>query len=189
MWEKEKQLKRHKDWSDISYTNPGRKESICAKTNGVKQFVPKLYLLWTIREISEIANGSDMVKTCETFQDKFQKKLTFRQLYDFIKFHKQYIFNRSISHWSCLCKICENAMMLCTVINKVIPNKEMKLPENLHDIVEKFLREDIDEKKDCMMGDCLRGSVTNLSLSILVDPVVRAMIVMFPMMLRVLTLI
>ena len=64
-----------------------------------------------------------------------------------------------------------------------------KLPENLHDIVEKFLCEDIDEKKDCMMGDCLRGSVTNLSLSILVDPVVRAMIVMFPMMLRVLTLI
>ena len=31
----------------------------------------------------EIANGSDMVKTCETLQDKFQNKLTFGQLYDF----------------------------------------------------------------------------------------------------------
>ena len=115
------------------------------KTNGVKDFIPKCYLLWTIREILEIANGSDMVKTCETFQDKFQKKLTFRQLYDFIKFHKECILNRSISHWSCLCQICDNAVMLCTGINKLIPNEEIKLSENAHDIVEKFRCEDVDE--------------------------------------------
>ena len=37
--------------------------------------------------------------------------------------------------------------MLCTGI-KVIPNKEMKLPENPHDIVEKFRCENVDDQKD-----------------------------------------
>ena len=64
------------------------------KTNEVKQFIPERYFLWTIREILEIGNRPDMVKTCETFQDKCQKKLPSQQLYDFIKFHKKYIFNR-----------------------------------------------------------------------------------------------
>ena len=107
------------DRSDI-YTNPGRKESICVKTYGVEQFIPKRYLLWTIREIFEIVNGSDIINSCETFPDRFQKKSTFRQLYDFLKFRKDYIFNRSIPHLSCLCEICENVVMLCIVINKII---------------------------------------------------------------------
>ena len=56
-------------------------------------------------------------------------------------------------------------MVLCTRINKVIPNEEMKLPENPHDIVKKFKCEDGDEQKDCMMGDCLSFRVTKNSLS------------------------
>ena len=55
-----------------------------------------------------------------------------------MKFYKEYIFNRSIPQWSCLYEICENAVMLCTGINKVIPNNEIKLPENPHDIAEKL---------------------------------------------------
>ena len=60
----------------------------------MKQFLPERYLLWTIREILEIGNRPDMVKTCENLQDKFQKKLLFHQLYDFIKKKKKYICNR-----------------------------------------------------------------------------------------------
>ena len=60
---------------------------------------------------------------------------------------------------------CENAVILCTGINKLIPNNEIKLPENPHDTVEKFWCEDVDEQKDCMMGDCLSFSVTNIYLS------------------------
>ena len=82
-----------------------------------------------------------------------------------MKFYKEYIFNRSIPQWSCLYEICENAVMLCTGINKVIPNNEIKLPENPHDIAEKLWCEDVDEQKDCMMDDCLSFSVTNLFLS------------------------
>ena len=63
--EEQKWLVEFMDRSDI-YTNPGSKE-----------FIPKHYVLCTIREILQIADGPDMVKTCETFQVKFQKKLTF----------------------------------------------------------------------------------------------------------------
>ena len=56
-------------------------------------------------------------------------------------------------------------MVLCTRINKVIPNEEVKLPENPHDIVKKSKCEVVDEQKDCMMGDCLSCSVTKISLS------------------------
>ena len=54
---------------------------------------------------------------------------------------------------------------MCTGINKVIPNEEMKGPENPHDIVKKFNCEDVNEQKDCMMGDCLSFRVTKISLS------------------------
>ena len=56
-------------------------------------------------------------------------------------------------------------MVLCTRINKVIPNEEMKLPENPHDIVKKFKCEDVNEQQDCMMDDCLSFRVTKNSLS------------------------
>ena len=58
----------------------------------------------------------------------------------------------------------QNAVMLCTGINKVIPNEETKLPEDSHDIVRKFRCEGDDTQKDCVMGDCLSCCVTNLSL-------------------------
>ena len=134
------------------------------KIDGVKQFITKRYLLWTIREILEIANGSDAIETSETFHDKFQKKITFCQLHDFLKFHKEYIFNRSIPHWSCLCEVCENVVMLCVGINKAIPKKEKKLPENPHDIVEKFKCNNGGEP--CMIGECQTCRETNLLLSI-----------------------
>ena len=41
----------------------------------------------------------------------------------------------------------------------------MKRPENPHDIVKKFKCEDVNEQKDCMMGDCLSFRVTKISLS------------------------
>ena len=58
----------------------------------------------------------------------------------------------------------QNAVMLCTGINTVIPNEETKLPEDSHDIVRKFRCEGDDTQKDCVMGDCLSCCVTNLSL-------------------------
>ena len=41
----------------------------------------------------------------------------------------------------------------------------MKLPDNPHYIVKKFKWEDVDEQKDCMMGDCLSFRMTKISWS------------------------
>ena len=91
------------DRSDISYTNPGRKDSVyIGKINGESQYMQKKYL----REIVSIANSQEAVD--ESFESKFDKILTFSQLYDFLKGHKEYVYNINIPHASCLCEICEN---------------------------------------------------------------------------------
>ena len=77
------------DMSDISYTNPGRKDSVyIGKINGESQYMQKKYLLWPLREIVSIANSQEAVN--ESFESKFDKILTFSQLYDFLKGHKEY---------------------------------------------------------------------------------------------------
>lgn len=98
-------------------------------------FKQKLYLLWNIKDVLNIANGSGKIKVPDTFFHKFEKELTFSQLYDFLKAHKEYAFNKNIPHGSCLCEICENATLLAKALNKVLENP---IPSNPHDLVEKF---------------------------------------------------
>ena len=44
--------------SDITYMNPGRKDNVyVGKINGERAYVQKRFLLWTIRDIVDIANG------------------------------------------------------------------------------------------------------------------------------------
>ena len=75
------------DRSDISYTNPGRKESVyIGKINEERQYMQKKYLLWPLREIVSIANSQEAVD--ESFESKFDKILTFSLLYDFLKVTK-----------------------------------------------------------------------------------------------------
>ena len=50
------------DRSDISYTNPGRKDSVyIGKINGESQYIQKKYLLWPLREIFSIANSQEAI--------------------------------------------------------------------------------------------------------------------------------
>ena len=90
---------------DISYTTPHHNVYL-GKFNKVKNLAQKRYLLWTIRDIMDIINGSKTVQSdapSDSFEAKFGKKMTFHQLYDLLKRHKQYVFNRKIPQWSCLC--------------------------------------------------------------------------------------
>ena len=99
------------DRPDISYTTPERNDNVyMGKVKRGRQYQRKLYLLWTLREIFEIVNGCTQIShlnSSECFESKFNVKLTFRQLYDFIKVNKYYIFNKQIPHTACLCEICE----------------------------------------------------------------------------------
>ena len=99
---------------DISYTTPGRRDNVyLGKFDKVKKFAQKRYLLWSIRDIMNLINGSKIVESdsvMDTFELQFGNNLTFCQLYDLFKQNKQHTFNRKIHQWSCLCEICENAI-------------------------------------------------------------------------------
>ena len=78
-----------------------------SKVNSERQYQQKQYLLWTLRELFEIVNGCTQISHLnlseeECFESKFNVKLTFRQLYDFIKVNKYYIFNKQIPHTACV---------------------------------------------------------------------------------------
>ena len=69
--------------------------------------------------------------------NEFGRKLSFRQLYELIKANKQCIYNKNIPHATSLCEICKNAVFFMQGLNKSLP-KELNLPLNPHDILEKF---------------------------------------------------
>ena len=91
---------------------------------------------------------------------RFGKELTFRQFYDLLKRHKQYIFNRKIPQWSCLCEICENAIFLVSGINKKL-FPESHMPETIHELIATFT---CDDHEDCMTGKCEKCSFTTITL-------------------------
>lgn len=76
----------------LSASSTYRLESLTVKAN--------ISLNNNFCEIVSITNGSDEVN--KLFESKFNKKLTFSQLYDFFKSHKEYVYSSDITHVSCL---------------------------------------------------------------------------------------
>ena len=74
--------------------------------------------------------------------------MKFALLYDVFKLRKEYIFNRDIPQWSCLCELCDNVTLLATGVNKVLKDKMTTLP---HDVVEKF---SCSSTRHCMYDAC-----------------------------------
>ena len=139
--------------SDLTYTNPGHADNVYfGKIDGEREYLPRQYLLWSLKDLYDILNGTSasIGQAPPNFQTTFSEKLTFSQLYDFIKNHKQYIYNKNIPHTSCLCDTCENSVLLAKGINgcKKVPNG---LPETPHDIVERYSCSD---QRACMFNEC-----------------------------------
>ena len=108
-----------------TYTNLGRKDHVyIGKVDGEKVYKQKSYLLWNTRDILDIANRSGKIEISDSFHLKFEKKLTFSQMYDFLKAHKEYSYNKN---GTCLCEICENATLIAKGLSKAL--------ENPHDLV------------------------------------------------------
>ena len=121
-----KWLKEFIDRPDISYMNPGRKDHrYVGKKDGVKVYKQKRYLLWKIRDLHEITNGGSVIEEAggDSFSNAFGRPLKFALLYDVLKLHKEYVFNRDIPLWSCLCESCENVILLATGVNMVLKDK------------------------------------------------------------------
>ena len=68
----------------------------------------------------------------------FEEKLKFSQLCDFLKRHKEHVYNSNIPHSSCLCEICENTSLLAKGLNRQKRKLEEKLPTSPHDLAEMF---------------------------------------------------
>ena len=159
--EEEKQwLETFLSRSDVTYTNPGRKDNVyVGKINGERRYKQRLYLLWTLRELLDIANGSGKVDVSDSFYQKFEKLLTFSQLYDFLKYHKEYCYNQNIPHGSCLCEICEN----CVLLAKGLNNRLLRpLPTNPHDLIERFSCNL--EEIECVLDRCPICRVAEIDL-------------------------
>jgi len=78
------------------------------------------------------------------FFSRFSRKISFRQLYGFVKDHPELVFNRDIPHSSCLCEICENVVYL----SKALAQNGKDLPTNPHDLVDQFSCDS--SKRECM---------------------------------------
>ena len=102
--EEEKQwLETFLSRSDVTYSNRRRKDHVyVGKIDGKRRYKQRLFLLWTLRDLLDIANGSGKVDVSDSFYQKFEKLLTFSQLYDFLKYHKEYCCNQNIPHGSCV---------------------------------------------------------------------------------------
>lgn len=88
------------------------------KDNGQKLFRLRKYLLWTLNEVLDTANECSVTnESDDTFVSVFDRKLSFRQLYDFIKLNKEYVYNRNIPHAIRLCEICEKAVYFMKGLN------------------------------------------------------------------------
>ena len=123
------------DRPNITYTNPGKKDQrYIGKENDKNKFVSILYLLWTIRYLLEIINGCSGIVQSETddFPSIFDKKLTSRQLYKFLKEHKEFMFDKDIPEASCLCEICENLIFLIKFLS---PKQNLPIQTNIHSLV------------------------------------------------------
>ena len=128
------------DLPDITYTTPAKRNEVyIGKVDEKKLYKTIKYLLRTLNEVLYIANGcvATGIQSEDSFVSQFGRKVPFRQLYELIRFNEQYIYNQSIPYATCLCEICDNGVFFMQVVNQSLP-KELNLPSNPHDSVEKF---------------------------------------------------
>ena len=147
---------------DVSCTNPGRKDHVyVSKIDDERRYKQRLYLLWTLRDLLDIINRTGKVDVTDTFYQNFKKFLTFSQLYDFVKYHKEHCYNQNIPHGSCLCEICENCVLVAKGFNTRLL---YPLPTNPYELIERFswnLQE-----IDCIMDRCPTCCVAEIELQI-----------------------
>ena len=70
----------------------------------MKLYEQKRHFLWKIRDLNEIANGGSGIEEAggDSFSNAFGRPLKFALLY-VLKLNKEYILNRDMPQWSCLC--------------------------------------------------------------------------------------
>ena len=105
------------DRSDIISIHPGKRDHIyIGKFERKSQNIQKQYLLWKRRDVLDIVNGYEIAafqNDSRSFQDRAEKKLSFSKLYNFLKSHKQCVWNRDIPGSLCLCEVLSKCLPDC----------------------------------------------------------------------------
>ena len=98
-------------------------------------------------------NGSKIItnENFRSFAEVFEFGLSFRQMYNFLKMHKEVAYNSGIPYSSCLCKVCENASLLAKGINSKLKSSDILSP-SAHDLIETHTC--YSSSKDSMLGNC-----------------------------------
>ena len=158
--EERKWLETFLSRNEVSYTNPGKKDHVyVGKIDGERRYKQRLYLYWNLRDLLDIMSGTGKVDVTDTFYQNFKKLLTFSQLYDFLKYHKEYCYNQNIPHGSCLSERYENCVLFAKGLNTRLL---CPLITNPHELIEWFscnLQE-----IDCLMDRCHTCCVAEIEL-------------------------
>ena len=117
--EVEKLMENFLERSEITYTTPGKRDTVCIGMNdGKRESKQKWYLLWKFRELLETINGSKIITNDNSpLFTEIEHLLSFCQIYNFLKIHKEVAYNSDIPHSSSLCEVCKNALVERNKIN------------------------------------------------------------------------
>ena len=144
-------LKNFLDKPDITYVTPGRKDHRYAgKVDGKSQYIQKRYLMWTLNDLLNIANGSSLIKSESSFEFSIGKKIKFYQLHEYINSNRENVYNRDIPQSSCLCEICQNIWFVAKNLNKKIKSCNM-VPTDPHSLAEKYTC--VSSSRTCMFSE------------------------------------
>ena len=144
--------------SHISYCTPGRKDTAyCGKSNGIKIYRPKHYLLYTYNEL------------VSSFNEENEEKVTYYQVREIIASEKHLVMQGKTPEDDCRCETCENAGLFLQSI-KTYFNKERQkdLVSNLPTVLMELVELGVCSVKsiDCMKGQCDecpgKGVVSNI---------------------------
>ena len=97
---------------------------------GKREYKQKRYLLWKLRYLLEIINGSKIItnENFPSFTEAFEHELSFHQMFNFLKIHKDVAYNSEIPQSSCLCEVCENTLLLVKRINSSLKSSDILSP-------------------------------------------------------------
>ena len=117
-----------------------------------------------LRDLLEIINGSKSItnENFPSFTEAFEHETSFRQMFNFVKMHKEMAYNSDIPHSCCLCEVCKNVSLLAKGINSGLKSSNI-LSSSTHDLVETHTCDS--SSKDCKLENYPECLKPGLSLS------------------------
>ena len=118
-------------------------------------------------------NGSKIItnESFPSFSEAFERELSFRQMYNFIKMHQRwlttvtptlFLFTKICQKRFTFTKVCQNATLLAKGISSSLKSSDILSP-TAHHLVETHTCDS--SSKDCMLGNCPECFKPGLSLS------------------------